>query len=111
MALMTEPKCLKCGQGRGSVPPPSIVPGRDQTADGIYKLSTYPDCTEPYTGDHYDEKIYVVGFRTEHERLFRRSQKSAMMAYMNATPAVRGQLWHDFAARFCQQAMLELLSS
>lgn len=110
MALATEPNCLKCGQGRGSVPPPSIVPDREQTDDGIYLLGTYPDCTDPYVGDHIDQQVYVVGFRTEHERLYSRARKGEMVTYYNSfDPPI--PLWHDYAARFCNAAMTDLLGS
>jgi hypothetical protein len=106
MALAVEPKCLKCGQGRGSVPPPSIVPDRDQIG-GVYQLFHYPGCVTPYTGEHADQAIYVIGFGTELERIFRRSQKGAMTAYYNSfKPPI--PLWHDFAGHFCHDAMRDL---
>lgn len=109
MALATEPKCLKCGQGRGAVPPPRIVPER-HTVDGVYQLGTYPDCTTPYTGEYRTQEVYVIGFRTEHERIFRRSAKAAAVAYYNSfNPPI--PLWHDAAGNFCSQAMLDLLDS
>lgn len=102
--------CLKCGQGRGAVPPPSVQLDRP-LVNGVYPLASYPDCTGPYNGpDAHETLVYVVGYQTEHERLFKRTQRSEYVSYYNS---FNGQvsLWHDYADRFCAQAMLDLLGS
>lgn len=108
LANLTFVSCLKCGQGRGSVPPPTIPMDRPQV-NGIYQLASYPGCTAPYTGEGAHETlVYVLGFGTDLEHLFRREQRSLYIAYRNAHPGI--SLWHDYADRFCHQAMVELLS-
>lgn len=108
LANLTFVSCLKCGQGRGAVPPPSIPLSRPQV-NGIYQLASYPGCVAPYTGEGAHETlVYVLGFGTELERLFKRTQRSEYIAYYNSHPGIA--LWHDYADRFCSQAMTDLLS-
>lgn len=79
--------------------------------NGVYQLASYPDCSTPYSGaDAHETLVYVVGFGTEHERLFRRSQKAEYVAYYNSFNG-KISLWHDYADRFCATAMRELLAS
>ena len=102
--------CLKCGEGRGRVAPPSIPLDRPQV-NGIYQLASYPGCTTPYVDDDaHTTIVYVVGFGTEHERLFRSANKSAMITYYNSFNG-GVSLWHDYADRFCAEAMRDLLHS
>jgi hypothetical protein len=102
------PNCLQCGQGRGSVPPPSVVPDRLQV-NGIYQLGSYPGCADAYNGEHREVKVYVIGFRTPDERLFKRADKAAAVTYYNSFGGTLA-LWHDFAGNFCNQAMLDLFA-
>lgn len=78
--------------------------------NGVYVLAAYPDCTTPYTGEASDDWVYCIGQGTEHERLFRRGQKAEMVTYYNSFKP-KLALFHDFAGRFCQQAIHDLLSS
>ena len=112
LANLTFVSCLKCGQGRGKVAPPTIALDRP-LINGMYQLATYPDCSAPYSGEDADTTlVYVLGFGTEHERLFKRTQKSEYVAYYNSFSKSGGiSLWYDFANRFCDQAMRDLLAS
>lgn len=101
--------CSQCGKGRGWVPPPTTSDGRLRV-NGVYQLATYPDCSDPYIGTERKEWVYVVGYRTEHERLFKRSDKGAMVTYFNSFKG-EVEMFHDLSAEFCQQAMMELLGS
>lgn len=47
-------------------------------AQGVIDLTAYRDCEDidcrsPYTGEHSRDLVYLVGFGTEHERLFLKS--------------------------------------
>lgn len=102
--------CLKCGQGRGAVPPPSIALDRP-LVNGIYPLASYPDCAGAYSGpDAHETLVYVVNYQTDTERLFKRSQRSEYVAYYNSFNG-DGSIWFDYADRFCADAMRDLLGS
>lgn len=46
------------------------------TAQGVIELQAMADCADsdclaPYNGEHRNDLVYLVGWNTEHERLFR----------------------------------------
>lgn len=47
------------------------------------------DCKTPYNGEHRTEVAYLVGWRTEYERLFRGSDSKAAIAWANHTGGER----------------------
>jgi hypothetical protein len=47
---------------------------------GVISLQAYPDGTEPYSGPFRKTTIFVVGYGTEHEQLFRRADRNAAIA-------------------------------
>lgn len=110
LANLAFVSCLRCGQGRGRVPPPKIHLDRP-LVNGIYPLASYPDCSGAYNGQDANETlVYVVGYGTEHERLFRRTQRAEYVAYYNSFNG-DSSIWYDYADRFCADAMRDLLGS
>jgi hypothetical protein len=75
--------------------------------NGVYDLASYPGCSTPYNGTHKDSTVHVVGFGTEHERLFRPSQRAEMVVYYNSF-AGKVDLFHGWASSFCEQAVRDL---
>lgn len=101
--------CSQCGQGRGAVAPPSLISDRP-LVNGVYQLSSYPDCAAPYQGQNSETWVYVVGLGTPDERMFKRSDKAVMVDYYNSFNGTV-DLFHDFAERFCSDAIVDLLGS
>lgn len=56
-----------------------------RNGDGVVELQAYPDCTAAYTGARRSETVYIVGWRTPHERLFAAGQGRAAVVYRNET--------------------------
>jgi hypothetical protein len=53
--------------------------------NGVYELVAYPGVFIPYQGPNRARSIYVVGYGTEHERLFRHTeQRNEAIAYGKA---------------------------
>lgn len=52
---------------------------------------TEPECITPYNGDHRFDTAYLVGWNTEHEKLFRGDRTNARraVAYANANGRLR----------------------
>lgn len=59
------------------------VPYRD--ASGLVAIQGYEDCTQAYTGSRKIETVYIVGWSTEHERLFPASRARDAVVYRNET--------------------------
>lgn len=53
------------------------------SATGAIPLNDQPDNALPYTGEGRNETIYLVGWGTEHERLFPATDAKQAVAYRN----------------------------
>lgn len=74
---------------------------------GTIPLAAYPDCRQPHNGAHRDSTVYLVGWRTEHEKLFLDSDAKQAVIYRNGIdPTV--QLTSVPASQICNQAILDL---
>lgn len=75
--------------------------------NGVVQLSSYPDCSQPYTGKQRSQSVFVVGLPSPSpgdERIFLRKQSKDAIAYARQT----GQRLHHLAAtQLCHQAMTE----
>lgn len=76
--------------------------------DGMTTLQSEPECTEPYDGVFRQATVFIVGYKTEDERLFKRGDRTQALAY-----AKKNKLTFDQvpARSLCHETMLELLGS
>ena len=76
--------------------------------DDIVVLQADPYCEEPYTGAYKQATVFVVGYTTEHETLFKRSDRKAALDL-----AREKKLSFDgvVARECCHHLMVELLGS
>lgn len=50
---------------------------------GLITLASYPESTKKHSGEYRAKTVYLVGYDTEHERLFRHDDAKAAVAYKN----------------------------
>lgn len=53
--------------------------------NGIIPLATHPDAQDAHVGELRNQTLYLVGWKTEHERLFLASDAKKAIAYRNET--------------------------
>lgn len=90
------------------------LPGSPRfTAQGVIELASINGCTEldclaPYAGKHRNDLVYLVGWGTEHERLFRKGKEAA--AWANHLGGGSAQLRNDrvMASELPARAVREL---
>jgi hypothetical protein len=75
---------------------------------GIITLQGYEDCTDPYTGAWKQATVFVVGYGTDNETLFRRADRTAAIKMARDENLTLDQLP---ASSLCHQAMVDLLGS
>lgn len=75
-------------------------PRPDET--GTIMLASMPDCTAPYQGAFRKSTVFVVGYGTEHEQLFKRSDRAAAIAAARATKSSLDQV---IAGTLCAEAV------
>jgi hypothetical protein len=76
-------------------------------ANGIIPLLAYPDCTQPHSGVFRSERVYIVGWGTEHERLFRSTQAAQAITYRNGTDK-NLRISRADCDKLCDQAVTDL---
>lgn len=64
----------------------------------------------PHTGDHRDERVYVVGWGTEHEKMFKASDSKRAVSYRQLTDR-NLRISQINADQICNRAILDLYSS
>lgn len=84
----------------------TIVAPPQPNAYGLYTLQGHEDCTTPYVGPYKASTIYIVGYTTEHERLFRRSDRNRALQYQTeASPGTRLSILMAPATMLCSSAV------
>jgi hypothetical protein len=73
-------------------------PRPDET--GTIMLQAAPECTEPYDGAFRKSTVFIVGYGTEHEQMFKRADRTLAISAARATnttldQVVAGQLCTD----------------
>lgn len=76
--------------------------------DDLVVLQADPYCEEPYSGAYKQATIFVVGYTTEQETLFKRADRKAALDL-----AKSGNLTFDsvVARECCHHLMVDLLGS
>jgi hypothetical protein len=74
---------------------------------GTIALASYPDSRQPHNGKHRNQVVYIVGWRTEHERLFPHSEAKAAVLYRNSIDPTL-QLAPVQANQLCEAAIMDL---
>jgi hypothetical protein len=76
--------------------------------DGVVMLQAAPDCTTPYDGVFRQATVFVVGYATEHERLFKRGDRTEALQLAKANKLTFDQVT---ARSLCHEAVVELLGA
>lgn len=76
--------------------------------DGIYALREAPDCTEAYSGAFRAATVFIVGYGTEHETVYRRGERKTAIEHARAKKLTIDQVP---ARSLCNQTMLTLLGA
>ena len=76
--------------------------------DDIVVLQADPYCDTPYTGAFKQATVFVIGYTTPEERIFKRKDRTAALMYARA-----GKLTFDsvVAGACCHHLMVDLLGS
>lgn len=74
----------------------------------LYETSTLPNCDTAYYGAYTTSSIYVVGLKTEGERIFKRAEVTDAVAYAKASKLM---IAHLPARQFCHEAMVQFLGA
>jgi hypothetical protein len=102
--------CGGCGKGRDAAYYQGAIRSSKYTVDerNMIALTTAPECAEPYHGAFQGARIYVLGYGTPDERLFRKGD------YLEATKLARTRnltLDTVLAVNLCHDTMVELLQA
>lgn len=73
---------------------------------GLVALAASPDCTKPYDGRFRQATVYLVGWGTEHEAMFRRAERKQAIA---AARAAKTSIDTAQARTLCHEDMVALL--
>lgn len=75
--------------------------------NGVVALQAYPGCNQPHAGDYRARNVYIVGWKTVHEKIFRDDRAIDAVTYRNGIDpnlALDGVQ----ATVICDQAVLDL---
>lgn len=75
---------------------------------GVLTTSGDPYCEEPYTGIYQQATVFVLGFGTEDEKLFRRGDRREAVAYATEKNVTFDQVQ---ARSLCDSVARELLGA
>jgi len=81
-------------------------PGVDKT--GVTLLATAPGCTDPYDGVFRQATVFIVGWNTENEQLFKRGDRTQALKLARTEKLTFDQVP---ARSLCHETMMELLGS
>jgi hypothetical protein len=76
--------------------------------EGVVSLRYAPDCTSPYDGIYRQATVFVVGYDTEHEQLFKRGDRTAALKMARDNRLSFDQVT---ARSLCHEVVLELLGA
>lgn len=75
---------------------------------GVLPTQTDLTCTEPYTGIYQQATVFVIGYGDENEKLFRRGDRRAAVAYAKEQKLTFDQVQ---ARSLCDGVARELLGA
>lgn len=75
---------------------------------GVIALQAYPDCMEPYNYEHRADMAYLVGWTTEHEKVFRSDQSGAAIGYATSFGEPPLRIDRVLLTSLCAQAVWDL---
>jgi hypothetical protein len=81
-------------------------PGVEET--GITLLATAPDCTTPYNGVFRQATVFIVGWNTKDEQLFKRGDRTKALEVARTNKLTFDQVP---ARSLCHESMVALLGS
>lgn len=74
----------------------------------LYETSTLPNCDTAYYGTYVNSSIYVVGLKTEGEKIFKRTDVTQAVAYAKESKLM---IAHLPTRQFCHDAMVQFFGS
>lgn len=74
---------------------------------GTIMLQSAPECVEPYSGPFRKTTVFIVGYGTEYEQVFKRSDRTAAIAAARETKSTFDQV---LAGQLCVDTVDALLS-
>ena len=80
-------------------------PGTDET--GTIMFRSAPDCTEPYRGPFKRMTAFVVGYDTDDEKLFMKSDRSEAIRYAKDNKLTFDQV---LASQLCDEIAEDLFA-
>lgn len=99
---------MGCGKRPDTASAVGLRSASTQHEGDLYELASYPECDRPYRGAFQGATIYIVGYGTEEETLFRRADRGTAARLAREK---RTSLTHVPAIELCEEAMLELLGA
>jgi hypothetical protein len=76
--------------------------------DGVVTLQSSPECSTPYNGIFRQATVFVVGYATEHETLFKRGDRTAALKMAKENKLTFDQV---VARSLCHETAVELLGA
>ncbi len=75
----------------------------------MYELQAYPGCFEPYNGTSRADTVFIIGYGTENEELFRKvNNRKAVGKARSFKPML--SFFQAPVTQICSQAIEELYS-
>jgi hypothetical protein len=76
--------------------------------EGIYQLREAPDCNQAYSGAFRAATVFIVGYGTEHETVYRRGERKTAIDHARQAKLTIDQVP---ARALCHDTMLTLLGA
>ena len=76
--------------------------------DGVVMLQSDPECSTPYDGIYRQATVFVVGYGTKRERLFKRGDRTAALKLAKENRLTFDQV---VARSLCHETAIELLGA
>lgn len=99
------PGCAACGGGNAQQQMETMnqsYPDRN----GMWKLGSYPGCTESYRGKYEGLSVYVVGRNTPIERIYGRDDYAGAVAFLKSAFPERPTIEKLPSSGICRQAVI-----
>lgn len=76
--------------------------------NGLYELRADPECSQPYQGMFRGATVFVVGYGTENETVYKRGERTQAINHAKEQNLTLDQMP---ASALCERLMVELLES
>jgi hypothetical protein len=76
--------------------------------DGVVMLRAAPECSTPYDGVYRQATVFIVGYDTEHEQVFKRGDRTEALRLAKENRLTFDQV---VARSLCHEVALQLLGA